>query len=283
MKGKIGKLPDFIAIGGQKCGTTSLHYYLSLHPEVYVSREKELDFFVEKLNWHKGVEWYKSNFVGEAKIYGEISPNYTYYPRFKGVPEKIYFLVPEVKLIYIFRDPVERAISEYLHTYSVGREDRSFEEAFKDISSCRYLFRSQYYLQLEQYLKYFSKSSFYFMTAEDLCNQTEKTLQQLFKFLGVDDSFYDRRFSDLKHLTINRRRKNNFGKWLAKTSMMEAVEKLPFNIREKVKALVFYPFSEKIKRPTIEPSLQAKLIEYLKPDTDRLRKFTGLVFEDWCL
>jgi hypothetical protein len=280
---KTGKLPNFIVIGSQKCGTTSLHYYLSLHPEISMSREKELNFFVEKLNWHKGVEWYKNNFVKEAKIYGEISPNYTYYPRFQGVPEKMHSLVPQAKLIYILRDPIQRIISEYLHTYSLGRENRSLDEAVKDLESSRYICRSQYYMQLEQYLPFFPKSSFYIMMAEDLSNRTEETLQKLFKFLGVDDSFCDRRFSEIKHITTNRRRKNAVGEWLAKTPVVEALEKLPFDLREKVKAMLFFPFSEKIKRPTIEPSLQAKLIEYLKPDTNRLREFTGLSFDDWCL
>ena len=65
-----------------------------------MSREKELNFFVDELNWNKGIEWYKSNFIGEAKIHGESSPNYTNYPFFAGVPERMYSVVPKAKLIY---------------------------------------------------------------------------------------------------------------------------------------------------------------------------------------
>ncbi len=63
-------LPNLIVIGAAKCGTTSLHHYLSLHPEIKMSRRKELNFFIAECSWRKGIEWYQSNFTGQAKIYG---------------------------------------------------------------------------------------------------------------------------------------------------------------------------------------------------------------------
>lgn len=74
-------LPNLIIIGAMKCGTTSLHSYLSLHPEIKMSRQKELDFFVDRYNWHRRIDWYQSQFKGKAKIYGKSSPNYSKYPR----------------------------------------------------------------------------------------------------------------------------------------------------------------------------------------------------------
>jgi hypothetical protein len=61
---QAGTLPNLIIIGAMKGGTTSLHYYLNLHPQIWMSREKELYFFVSERNWNKGIEWYKSNFTG---------------------------------------------------------------------------------------------------------------------------------------------------------------------------------------------------------------------------
>src|ERR687894_2292944 len=74
-------LPNLIVIGAQKCGTSVLHYYLSLHPEVSMSRPKELNFFIEERNWPRGLDWYKSQFDGDARVRGEASPNYTAYPQ----------------------------------------------------------------------------------------------------------------------------------------------------------------------------------------------------------
>ena len=76
-------------IGGLKCGTTSLHHYLNLHPEVGMSRPKELNFFVAELNWELGADWYRSHFPADAAVRGETSPHYTNRPRFEGVAERM--------------------------------------------------------------------------------------------------------------------------------------------------------------------------------------------------
>jgi hypothetical protein len=161
-------LPNLIIIGAQKCATTSLHYYLSIHPQICMSREKELNFFIFERNWHKEIKWYKSNFVKKAKISGESSPGYTSYPFFDGVPERMYSVVPKAKLIYIVRDPIDRIISHYIHQYSAGLENRKLSDALKGFDNNRYVCRSKYYTQLEQYLKYFERSRILIITQEDL-------------------------------------------------------------------------------------------------------------------
>src|SRR6266480_7909195 len=82
-----GALPNLIVLGAQKCGTSGLHYYLSLHPEVWMSRPKELNFFLEERNWNRGVDWYRRHFDPDARVRGEASPNYTAYPHHLGVAE----------------------------------------------------------------------------------------------------------------------------------------------------------------------------------------------------
>ena len=68
------ELPNLIIVGGLKCGTTSIHHYLGLHPEVQMSKPKELNFFVEELNWDLGLDWYASRFDGRFAVRGESSP-----------------------------------------------------------------------------------------------------------------------------------------------------------------------------------------------------------------
>jgi hypothetical protein len=70
-------LPNFIIIGGLKCGTTSIHHYLGLHPEVNMSKPKELNFFAAEQNWDLGLDWYKGRFDDRVKVNGESSPHYT--------------------------------------------------------------------------------------------------------------------------------------------------------------------------------------------------------------
>src|ERR1700756_770498 len=82
-------MPNLIIIGGLKCGTTSIHHYLGLHPEIQMSKPKELNFFVAELNWDLGLDGSASRFDDRFKVRGESSPHYTNLPRYEGVAERI--------------------------------------------------------------------------------------------------------------------------------------------------------------------------------------------------
>ena len=240
-------LPNFIIIGAMKSGTTSLHYYLNFHPQVSMSKVKELDFFIEEKNWHKGLAWYTSNFTGESKKYGESSVNYTTFPHVKNVPQRMSSIVPEAKLIYVLRDPVERIVSHYIHSYANGNENRSFAKAILD-TDCEYLCRSKYYMQLEQFLNYYPESRILVITQEDLYSNRHKTLQKIFRFLGIDDTFSSSKFTDIMHRSNDKRLQN-----------------------------------KRIKRPVPDKMIRKELIGQLQEDVDLMRAFTGRDFENWCL
>ena len=110
-EGSFGTLPTFLVIGSMKCGTTSLHDYLARHPDVFMSAVKEVNFFVLERTWDKGIDWYRAQFYGRYQVRGEASQNYTKRHEFEpGVAERIRSLLPNVKLIYIVRDPVARFV-----------------------------------------------------------------------------------------------------------------------------------------------------------------------------
>src|SRR5438309_2284856 len=108
-------LPNLIVIGAARCGTTSLHKYLAAHPEIAMSREKELSFFVEEKNWSRGLGWYAAQFGAQAPVRGESSPAYSAFPLYRGVPERMARTVPDAKLVYLVRDPIARIASHYTH------------------------------------------------------------------------------------------------------------------------------------------------------------------------
>jgi hypothetical protein len=278
-----GTLPNLIIIGAQKCGTTSLHYYLGLHPQVAMAREKELDFFVLEHNWHRGIAWYKSQFRGNAAVHGEASPRYTYYPSYQGVPVRMHRVVPKAKLIYILRDPIERIVSGYVHGLAHGVEHRTIVEALGDLEANRYVWRSQYYMQLAQYLRCFPQSQILILTLEDLQQHRRRVMRRIFGFLGVDDTFHSVWFSYVKHPSRRKRRLTDQGRRLAGTPLMRVVERWPFGLREKVKAVAYNPFSHSVPRPRLDGPLRQALMEYLSDDIDRLRACTGLAFADWCI
>lgn len=272
-------LPNLIIVGAMKCGTTSLHYYLNLHPQISMSEVKELNFFVQERNWHKGIKWYESNFTNKTKICGEPSPNYTNYPFFRGVPKRMYSIVPEAKLIYIVRDPIERIISHYIHNYINALENKTIIEALTRLDDNPYVCRSKYYMQLEQYLNYFPKSSILIITLEDLYSHRQQTLQRVFRFLEIDDSFYSQKFSNIRYKSSDQRRKNRIGLLLTRMPGMKTLDRVRSDLRWHIERFIYFPFSRKIECPVLDKSLRRKLIDYLRDDINRLREFIGYNFE----
>lgn len=202
-------LPDFIVLGAQKAGSTSLHQYLRQHPQIFPSRKKEVHYF--DLHLDKGTIWYREHFPLRYSlklrnaITGETSPYYLYHPH---AAQRIAQLLPEVKLICLLRNPVDRAISQYWHARTLGFESLPIEKAFdaedrrlrnekkrlaKNPEAQSYAHRKWSYMdrgcyadQLRRYFQYFSRDSFLILKSENLFTETQKTYDRVTDFLGVD-------------------------------------------------------------------------------------------------
>jgi hypothetical protein len=191
-RSRPGALPNLIVIGGLKCGTTSLHHYLNLHPEVGMSRPKELNFFVAELNWPLGEAWYASHFPADAPVRGESSPHYTNLPRFTGVAERMGAMLPDARIVYMIRDPIDRALSHYLHNVAGGYEKRPLEIALAEPGNA-YVARGLYAMQIEPYLEQFGEDRVEIVVQEDLKARRDETVRRVFEFIGVDRSASGRR------------------------------------------------------------------------------------------
>lgn len=275
-------LPNVIIIGAMKAGTTSLHHYLSLHPEIQMSREKELNFFITERNWEKGVEWYASHFVNNATVRGESSPNYTAHPRFLDVPARMHAVVPDAKLIYVLRDPIERMVSHYVHAYAERTEERPPEKALADLDSV-YVARSKYHMQMEQYLRWYPTSRILLVTAEELYGHRGETLRTVFRFLGVNDAFHSQGFLEIRHRSNVKRRKSATGAVIARAGGAALLARLPAEFRWHAGNALYRPFSRRVERPILSPSLRARLGDVLAGDIGRLRESTGCSFAGWSI
>lgn len=192
-------VPNFFVVGGQKCGTTSLHTYLTAHPDIYLPKQKETKYFVDDALYAKGISsyeetWYSSH-LNERAV-GEVDPDYMYFEHaLDRMRENIE--IDKAKFIFIFREPVSRAFSHYLMTYRRGIEPLSFKEAInaehkriqQDYYSrmhYSYIDRGFYYRQVKRFLNYVDAEQILYILSEDLLYNTESTVNECFRFLGVN-------------------------------------------------------------------------------------------------
>ena len=221
---KPAQKPDFIILGTQKGGTSSLYSYIAQHPQVLPSVKKEIEFWSWKFD--KGIDWYLSHFPslpeGENFITGEACPGYL---DFKTAPERLHSAFPDVKLIIILRNPVDRAVSHYHHWVRRNQENLSFEEAI-DFKLAKieqtqslwnkhgnYMCRGAYIEFIKKWMSIFPKEQFLILKSEDFYSNPEKVLTQVFNFLGLPDyklkeykKYNSGSYSDIRESTRKRLR-----------------------------------------------------------------------------
>ncbi|MEB3341853.1 tetratricopeptide repeat protein [Okeania sp.] len=197
--------PNFIIIGSQKSGTTSLASYISQHPQVLPAIKKETHFWSRE--FYRGIDWYLAHFPPIPKsqnfITGEASPSYLVTDE---VPKRIYNLLPNIKLLVILRNPVDRAFSQYNHWQRLSWEDRCFEVAINQEleilkttpkqpqgnrkylqMSGNYIGRGVYVEFIKKWMAVFPREQFLILRGEDLFEMPDNTMEQVFNFLGLPE------------------------------------------------------------------------------------------------
>jgi len=209
-------LPDFVILGGMKCGTTSLYAALGQHPQVVLAQMKETHYFDH--NYIHGPRWYravfplrpyllaKKLFCGGPVLTGEATPYYLFHPH---VPGRLHAALPHVKLIALLRDPVARAYSHFRHNQRFQLEPLSFEDALaaeaerlrcdraciarnelhlsENYWKYSYLARGIYADQVAAYFALFPRHQLLTIRSEDYFADPAQTLRQVFEFLGLDN------------------------------------------------------------------------------------------------
>lgn len=188
--GNRGRLPDFIIVGAAKSGTSTLFDHLCHHSRVFGSAEKEPCFFDAAVAWNEGLDWYRSLFADAAphQLCVEASTNYTRYPQVPGVPERIKETVPRAKLIYIVRDPVDRAYSHFVHRHMKELyPNQPFHMAFDEFVAhdpmC--IDSSRFDLQIDRYLEHFPREQMLVLSFEELLSDPADLLERVQRFLDL--------------------------------------------------------------------------------------------------
>lgn len=212
--GPFHMLPEFVVIGPGHCGTTSMfELYLRSNPNILPSKNKEIFYF--DINYKKSLNWYKQFFPtiftkffrslrSKKTITGEATPNYFFHP---FAAEKMKKVIPNVKIILMLRNPVNRTISNYRFHYLYGKQKLTFEKALererelyegeyekflkskdleKDVdTTLSYLARSRYAEALERFLLYFDKKQILFLNSDEYFKNSIKEYNKILSFLGL--------------------------------------------------------------------------------------------------
>ena len=267
--------PDFIIVGAMKGGTSTLAYFLEKQDNILMA-PGEINYFDNDRNFIKGTNWYLKQFKSNEyeKIWGEKTATYHYHEK---VPERIFDYNPNIKLLWILRNPVKRAYSNYWHRVKYGLEFDTFENAvkkelggFQEDKWGLYLKRSIYIDQIKAFNKYFNIDQMYFIVFENLVKDIEYNLKNILKYLGADNqniTIPDKKAKNKTYLPsspgVLRISNNIFG------------QTLPFKIIRKTLE------KKSPGYPKLRESTENKLNDYFRKSILQLEHFTYLDLSSW--
>lgn len=269
-------LPNFLIIGAAKAGTTALHEYLQQHPQIYMTPNKETNFFAfegQEINFQGiGDEALKEFSITDLSAYqaqfsnvtqelaiGEACPSYLYYPQ---AASRIKKYIPDARLIVILRHPLDRAYANFLHTVRDDREPHTdFALALQDEATriennwewfWHYIQVGFYGKQLKHYYEIFAPSQIKVYLYEDLKTNAIATLQDIFRWLEVDDTF-------VPDMTL---RPNKSG--MPKNQLLHQILTKPNPVKTLLKPLFPAKLRQKIQHQNLnKPQISQEVKQYL--------------------
>lgn len=197
MSRTLPPLPNLVIAGAQRAGTTSLHYLLASHPDVFFpEKPQEIHFFDDERAYARGLDAYRGLFRGwrGQAVVGQTSPLYLFEP---SVPERLHRALPEARIVVVLREPVARAYSHYWLEVRYGWEDQSFERAleleaerleggFDARRHFSYTARGCYAEQLERYYRYFSRDRVLVLLHEEMKADPRGVIRRCAELLELD-------------------------------------------------------------------------------------------------
>lgn len=272
-------LIDFMVIGAQKCGTSSLAKQLAVHPEICFCKIKEPGYFHKTDDWEAGLEEYHSLYAPAAgQICGESSTMYTFLPEWRGTHERLFAYNPELKLIYIMRQPVERVISNYAHRVVRRTVEGPPEVAI--FANPTYINRTRYGVQLRPYLELFGRDKILPIIFEEYIADQTRTLGQIAEFLDISRDGFP---TDHKEVVVHK----TAGSWYLPPSLNKLtysdtiktmMDYIPSPLRRAARRLIGKRIDEK---PEFSPVLRETIWRLLEDDVGTVEGLLGRRLDVW--
>jgi hypothetical protein len=265
---------DFIIVGVMKSGTTTLAHHFTHHPDIAIPAN-EIHYFDYDHFYSQGDEWYHRQLLvpgkEKSRVTGEKTP-YSFYP---WTAERIFNYRPDMKLLWIFRNPVDRAYSNYTHDLFNIDEWRSFDRCIREEEKrpllYQYLSKGRYVEQVEQYLRFFPKEQMRFVLFENLMRDPEKEIKPLLEFAGADPERFH--FKPELHS-----KKSLYPKY--HPALLYFYKKIIGRGGRGWNYLWRINFSSALKRP-MNPETRQKLLEYYRPWNEKLSRLLEADLDVW--
>lgn len=286
---------DFLCIGAAKAGTTSLFEYLRLHHRIWIPIRKELPFFSVDHAWEAGwPAYFQEHFVAAPKraLLGKVTPQYMADMR---VPGRVAKIMPQVTLIALLRDPVERAYSDWRMRIRIGQESRDFEEAVRDQLNTQrlerarrriqgdgipprdlYLARSEYGRILSAWFEHFHPRQFFIEFSDELAENTQEVMNSLLRSLRVSGEIPPRHLQRRHHQGGDEERFPGLVLTLTRNAAArKAWHLLPFERRLRLLRWFDSNLRYRTTRPLPAPETRARLKDFFQQDTALLQRLLG--------
>lgn len=274
-------LVDLVILGAQKCGTTSLASQLAQHPNICFCETKEPGYFNQVDDWKAGIHAYHSLYAPkEGQLCAEASTMYTFLPEWQGTHARLFAYNPNLKLIYIMRQPVERVISNYSHDLVRGFLKSPPEEVvFKDPA---YINRTRYAVQLRPYLELFPRENILLLVFEEYVADQAQTLRQIASFLGIPAGSFGVSGKAEKHKSVGQTYLSNpVVRALVRSRAFQAARPhLSASIRQPIRRRLSSHLDEK---PAFSPELRRDIWRFVEDDVCGVEELLGRRLDAWRL
>lgn len=285
---------DFAVVGASKSGTTSLFHYLRAHPRIYLPPGKDLPFFAADeafaRGWPAAVEEHYAAAPSDA-LWGTVTPRYMEHPR---VPERLAGLMPEIRLVALLRNPIDRAFSQYRQQVRRGKEERTFAAAVADQldplrlaaarekpqdigATDRYLATGEYGRIVGEFRRHLPPNRLLVLFTEELRNDAGTSLDRVFEHLGLAPGFRPSNLERRYHVGGTRAR---FPGLLPRLRRLGPLRRLwRFLPRERRRAAWTWFFTRANvvaeEPPALDPEVRGRLVELFRPDVAALERSIG--------
>jgi len=265
--------PDFIIIGAMKCATSTLHDQLARVQGVSMSDPKEPNYFSDADQWAKGHGWYGSLFnqMPETDLKGESSTHYTKLPTYPECAQRVLDHLPDAKLIYVMRDPIDRIVSQYIHEWSqhVIDEGCTIDDAIRRHPML--VDYSRFSMQLQAYVERFGFGRILPVFFERLMHDPQHEFERVGRFLGISlEMKWDE--GEAKNLSAQRQRRHPMLNAMLSLRATQFIRRtlMPESLRAKIRSR--WTMQD---RPELSPDSIGWLHEQLNPDLHQLGDWIG--------